>query len=170
MVDRKPVYLEKGKRYFGFMPASEVCLYMKLAGKVVMFELVGTGYPMIQLYRADGSPNSFPITAGEAAVYRDSAFLCYYYPPSTYGVDVDEAAYGLALQLLEVTDQEDYYSALVAWAVKAGWKFERKLNPGPRIGMTVPNHSQMWSDPGSVSEFLADCLDPDKSIYDTFKK
>ena len=28
MMDRKPVCLEKGKRYFGFMPASEVCLHM----------------------------------------------------------------------------------------------------------------------------------------------
>jgi len=170
MVDRKPIFLEKGKRYFGFMPASEVCLYMKLAGKVVMFELVGTGYPMIQLYRADGSPNSFPITAGEAGVYRDKASLCYYYPPPTYGVDVDEAAYGLALQVLEVTDQEDYYLALVARAVKAGWKFERQFNPSPKIEMTVPHRSPVSSEPGSVLTFLSDCLDPDKGIYGTFKK
>lgn len=29
-VDRNPVFLEKGKRYFGFMPASEVSMYTKL--------------------------------------------------------------------------------------------------------------------------------------------
>ena len=85
-----------------------------------MFELVGTNYPMIQLYHADESPNYFPITTGEAGVYRDKTFLHYYYPPPTYGVEVDEAAYGLALQILEVTDQEDYYSALVAGQSRLG--------------------------------------------------
>jgi hypothetical protein len=30
VVDRKPVFLERSRRHFGFMPASEVFMYTKL--------------------------------------------------------------------------------------------------------------------------------------------
>lgn len=172
MADRKPVYVEKGKRYFGFMPASEACMHMRISGKCMMFEIVGDQYPMVQLLRADGSMFSFPITTGEAGIYRDNRGM-YYYPPLTYGTDVDEAAYGAALQILEVQDYFDtfdYYSALVAMAVKAGWTFKRVSLVDLMVEMTLPVHgSQVRRGPG-IMEFMVNCLDPDGEVAHLFVK
>ena len=46
------------------MPWSEVCMHMKIAGTIMLGELLPNG--MVQLYTLDGAQFSFPITAGEA--------------------------------------------------------------------------------------------------------
>jgi hypothetical protein len=61
-----------------FMPFSEVCMSMRVAGTRMRFQLLEPGR-MAQLYRLDGSEFSFPITAGEAGVFSDSEGH-YYYP------------------------------------------------------------------------------------------
>lgn len=122
MADRKSTYVQHGELYYGFMPCSEVCMHMRIAGRCMMFEIVGQDHPMVQLHRADGSHFSFPITTGEAGVYRDAQGL-YFHPPETYGTDVDEVKFGKALQVLELTDDHQYPLALVAMAVRQDWTF-----------------------------------------------
>lgn len=54
------------------MPWSEVCMHMRIADKVMRFRVVGsTGNEMVQLLNEDGTPFSFPITPGEAGLYRN---------------------------------------------------------------------------------------------------
>ena len=69
---------EKGKQH---MPFSEVCCYMNVAGKEMDFELMDDS--MVQLFDPGGSPYSFPITSGEAGLYRDEEG--YYYCPDLGG-------------------------------------------------------------------------------------
>jgi len=65
---------ERGRKYMGY---SEVCMHMRVAGKPMDFEVVSPR--SVQLYRDDGTPFSFPITYGEAGLFRqDDGF--YYYP------------------------------------------------------------------------------------------
>jgi hypothetical protein len=56
------------------MPWSEVNMHMGIAGNTMGFEVVGTpGNEMVQLLLPDtGQPFSFPITPGEAGLYRDA--------------------------------------------------------------------------------------------------
>lgn len=60
------------------LPYSEVCIHMRVAGKVRPVTLIantrpdGTAsYPMAQILNLDGSPFSMPVTYGEAGIYRD---------------------------------------------------------------------------------------------------
>jgi hypothetical protein len=78
--------LTKGENYSAYMPWSEACVWMKVAGKRMWFRIVGDEYPMVQLlYRPDDAPPtspllpfSFPITLGEGGVFhQDGEFYCY---------------------------------------------------------------------------------------------
>jgi hypothetical protein len=135
-----------------------------------MFEMVGIDYPMIQLYRVDGSPISFPILTGEAGVSRDRDGKRHcYYPPLAFGTEVDEAAYGLTLSILETPEDDAYFQVLVAKAVKAGWKFRRLPEPGLVIEMEGPGcGTQVKREPEAVLKFLGNCLDPDGSVRRIF--
>lgn len=64
-------------------PCSEVCMYMRVAGKIMQATIVdgGNGLPMVQLLQDDGRFFSFPITYGEGGIYRDDNGTYYYYPP-----------------------------------------------------------------------------------------
>jgi hypothetical protein len=48
------------------LPFSEVCMYMRVAGREMWVAPVGLG--MAQLYSDDGSRFSMPITRGEAGI------------------------------------------------------------------------------------------------------
>lgn len=77
MLDYKnPQRVKPGKLYSGEMPSSEVCMCMRVAGKVLQFELL---QDTVQLY-LDGRPFSTPILTGEAGLYSDDKGY-YYYPP-----------------------------------------------------------------------------------------
>jgi hypothetical protein len=78
--------LTPGENYSAYMPYSEACMHMKVAGTRMWFTIVGDEYPMVQLlYRPQGRPVtdsllpfSFPITLGEGGVYhQDGEFYCY---------------------------------------------------------------------------------------------
>lgn len=60
------------------LPHSEVCIHMGVAGKVRPVTLLAntrpdgtTSYPMAQIHNLDGTLFSFPITYGEAGIFRD---------------------------------------------------------------------------------------------------
>jgi hypothetical protein len=56
------------------LPASEVCLYLRVTGRRMAYELVPDprgGEPAVQLLNDDGRPFSIPITLGEAGLTRD---------------------------------------------------------------------------------------------------
>jgi len=59
------------------MPASEVCLHMRVTDRVMDFELLSQR--SVQLYNDDGTHFSSSITTGEAGIYEDSDGF-YYYP------------------------------------------------------------------------------------------
>lgn len=50
---------------------SEAACYLRVAGMELFAALTGSG--MVQLFDESSNPISFPITAGEAGVYRDGA-------------------------------------------------------------------------------------------------
>lgn len=67
------VYVEHGVRYLATMPASEVCLHMRVTGKPMILWLCGrAGRESVQLARPDSTPFSAPILTGEAGLYRDA--------------------------------------------------------------------------------------------------
>jgi hypothetical protein len=51
------------------LPSSEVCMHLRVAGTRMHAQLLPNG--MVQLLGPDGSPFSFPITAGEAGLDHD---------------------------------------------------------------------------------------------------
>lgn len=51
------------------LPYSEVCMYMRVAGKRMRVTVLDGG--MAQLWGDFDSPYSFPITWGEAGIFRD---------------------------------------------------------------------------------------------------
>lgn len=75
--NRKPVI--PGERYQGEMPHSEVCIHMRVAGKIMEFELL-ENERSVQLYK-NGQPFSSPILYGEAGVFRDYDGTFYFYLP-----------------------------------------------------------------------------------------
>lgn len=56
---------------------SEVACHMGIAGKTMLVQLLPNGR-MVQVYSADETPFSFPITYGEAGIYRDTAGFYHY--------------------------------------------------------------------------------------------
>lgn len=64
---------EEGK---AVMPYSEVCMHLRVAGKMMRFRLIPNSRdpkyaPSVQLLNPDGSNYSFPIGQGEGGVYYD---------------------------------------------------------------------------------------------------
>ena len=80
-----------GVRYTGYMPHSEACMHMQVAGRRMWFELSKAKHPSVQLYHrpeAGGElvPFSSPITVGEAGIFHQGTneeyfagegFYCY---------------------------------------------------------------------------------------------
>ena len=62
--------VKEGERFHVMLPWSEAAIHLRVADQVLPAEIV-PGRRMVQLYREDGSPFSFPITTGEAGVYED---------------------------------------------------------------------------------------------------
>ncbi len=98
--------LTKGENYSAYMPFSEACMHMRVAGTRMWFTIVGDEYPMVQLlYHPPGDkpgdplkPFSFPITLGEGGVYhQDGEFYCY--PEMNGPPDTAKAAIGHLLGL-----------------------------------------------------------------------
>lgn len=58
------------------MPYSEVMMHMRIAGQVWRFRLLASG--MVQVQHTDDRHFSFPVTAGEAGVYRDGDGTYFY--------------------------------------------------------------------------------------------
>lgn len=54
------------------LPWSEVCMHMRVAGELRKVRVLADG---AQILDDDGSPFSFPVTHGEAGIYRDAAGL-----------------------------------------------------------------------------------------------
>jgi len=60
------------------MPYSEVCVHLRVAGTAMLAKLIdGT---MVQLFNENGSPFSFPITAGEAGFLTRDGQVTYEAP------------------------------------------------------------------------------------------
>lgn len=73
-------YVELGEQFQTVLPYSEVCMHMQVAGTTMTVVVVGpVEMPAVQLYK-DGRPFSFPITTGEAGVFRDD-YGFYFYDP-----------------------------------------------------------------------------------------
>ena len=92
------VRIKYGQRGRAVMPHSEVCMHMKVAGKVMDFVLlypdVENGRilaPAVQLLK-DGHPFSGPITHGEAGIYEDASGF-YYYPGHDEPINTDPAPF-----------------------------------------------------------------------------
>lgn len=64
------------------LPYSEVCMHMRVAGTQMLGELVEDGR-MVQLYKPDGEPFSFPITRGEAGWDHQERRVWQYWSPDT---------------------------------------------------------------------------------------
>lgn len=54
------------------LPYSEVCMHLRVAGLPRSVEVLATG---AQILNEDGTPYSFPVTHGEAGIYRDAKGL-----------------------------------------------------------------------------------------------
>ena len=70
-----------GERVQLELPYSEVCMHMRVAGKVMQAEILPSAYSA-QLYSLDGRPFSAPITTSEAGFYREAERFYYYYAES----------------------------------------------------------------------------------------
>lgn len=73
---KKRIYLEIGECLIGEMPYSEVCMHMKIAGKKMIVERLGSSAQLYSMDAENGCPNrnkpfSFPITYGEAGLFYD---------------------------------------------------------------------------------------------------
>jgi hypothetical protein len=75
-----PRAVRPGDRVRLELPFSEVCMHMRVAGRVMDVRMTEDQYPMAQLLNADGSEFSFPITTGEAGIFGDVDRGFYYYP------------------------------------------------------------------------------------------
>lgn len=65
-------YVKVGERFTNRMPYSEVCMHLRIVDKQMECELLKGGW-MVQLYTPDDhQPFSFPVTCGEAGVFRDN--------------------------------------------------------------------------------------------------
>lgn len=77
-----------GQRGRKRLPASEVCLHMRVYDKYMDFEIVGDKYPGVQLYVTNETTPRFTqqfsgsITLGEAGIFTDADG--YYYYPHEY--------------------------------------------------------------------------------------
>ncbi len=74
-----PRTVRPGDRVRLELPHSEVCMHMRVAGRVMDVRMTEGRYPMAQLLNPDGSEFSFPIGTGEAGIFGDvdRGFYCY---------------------------------------------------------------------------------------------
>jgi hypothetical protein len=72
--------LRPGDRVRLELPHSEVCMHMRVAGRVMDVELTDGEHTMAQLLNPDGSAFSLPITTGEAGIYGSPRDGYYCYP------------------------------------------------------------------------------------------
>lgn len=68
--------IKPGEEGQSIMPYSEVCMHLRVAGKMMRFRLIENARdaryaPSVQLLNPDGTELSFPIGAGEGGVYYD---------------------------------------------------------------------------------------------------
>jgi hypothetical protein len=78
------INLERGSIAFVELPYSEVCMHMRVAGKIMPVQVVGgTDHLSAQVLDASGKPYSFPVTLGEAGIYTDSTGTPYAYAEPT---------------------------------------------------------------------------------------
>ena len=75
-----PRTVRPGDRVRIELPYSEVCMHMRLAGRVMDVRMTEGRYPMAQLLNPDGSEFSAPILTAEAGIYGDVDRGFYYYP------------------------------------------------------------------------------------------
>lgn len=68
-------YVRVGDRVPLVMPYSEVCMHLRVAGTVMLGELLPSR--MVQLFTVDGVRVSFPVTSGEAGLYEDDHGMFY---------------------------------------------------------------------------------------------
>lgn len=92
MLSQLKTYVRLGQRVLIECPYTEVCMYMRLAGRLMFAELLRSemGHYSVQLWngaRDDDGWFSFPIGVGEAGFYYEEAspsiggYMIYYYPP-----------------------------------------------------------------------------------------
>ena len=73
----KQRYVRPGERVTIEMPWSEVCMHMRIAGRVMQAEVLPGGWSA-QIYDMKGQPFSAPVTTGEAGFHHDSeGIYCY---------------------------------------------------------------------------------------------
>ena len=78
-VPQVAVAVRPGDRVRLLLPHSEVCMHMRVAGRVMAVEVTTGEYPTAQLLNDDGSCFSFPILTAEAGVFGSAGSL-YCYP------------------------------------------------------------------------------------------
>lgn len=89
--DNRPLSIAVGEMSEILLPWSEVCVEMGVAGTVrpvilLSCEIDGRTYYSAQICNVDGTAFSFPVTLGEAGIYRhgenvpDGPFFYYYNP------------------------------------------------------------------------------------------
>lgn len=64
--------VKTGDKVLVQLPWSEVCMFMKVADQVRPVEILPDG---AQIFNADGTKLSFPVTHGEAGIYQDAQGL-----------------------------------------------------------------------------------------------
>ena len=66
MPDRQ-LFATPGERYYVQLPHSEVCIHLRVAGRILPVEFLDNA--MVQIYDGNDKELSFPITAGEAGFH-----------------------------------------------------------------------------------------------------
>lgn len=64
-----PTYVAVGETAELTIPYSEVCMHMRLSGQTLLVRLESTN--AAQILTLDGDPISFPVTPGEAGLFRN---------------------------------------------------------------------------------------------------
>jgi hypothetical protein len=65
-------FVHEGEHVTVVAPYSEVCMHLGIAGQTITAQLLPGD--MVQMHNAaTGNPISFPVTVGEAGLYRDGA-------------------------------------------------------------------------------------------------
>jgi hypothetical protein len=94
----RQVYIRPGESGRAEMPYSEVCMHMRVAGRVMDFTLSRQGH-LVQLLNPDRTPFSAPILPGEAGIHTDLDGRRWYHRPTARtcagcGLPIDRAEDG----------------------------------------------------------------------------
>jgi hypothetical protein len=79
MTNTTPLSIRPGEYAMVEIGFSEAACHLGIAGKTMNVKLLDTPGNMAQVYNEDGSKLSFPITYGEAGIYRTDAGNFYHY-------------------------------------------------------------------------------------------